>query len=175
MFRIPGAPTLLATKELNALFGLGIDLVANPDKRGDPFISAHSLFLGNKAGCWTGKKLGDYIKPGVKRRVVNGTDDAALIAGYADSFMKVLKAGAVVPDPGAVVEPVQPAPAPSPITTPATPGPEADPNLWAALVAIFISFQERLVPCSPLRQVSGSVGYRAVLRHPFLFRDRCRR
>lgn len=134
-----------ATKELNALFGLGIDLVADPDKRGDPFVSAHSLFLGNKAGWWTGKKLGDYIKPGVKidflnaRRVVNGTDKAAQIAGYADCFMGALKAGAVVPDPGPVVEPIQPAPTPSPIPIPATPEPEAHPSLWAALAAIFIS------------------------------------
>ena len=51
----------VATKRINELFGLGIDLVKNPEKRGDPFISAISLFLGNKEGWWTGKDLLDYI------------------------------------------------------------------------------------------------------------------
>lgn len=82
-----------ATKRLNELFNLGVDLVANPEKRGDPFISAMSLFLGNKEGWWTGKKLGDYLIPGRPdfvnaRRVVNGTDKANTIAGYA----KIIKA-----------------------------------------------------------------------------------
>ncbi|WP_194086914.1 hypothetical protein [Pseudohoeflea suaedae] len=85
-----------ATKRLNQVFGLGVDLVANPGKRGDPFISAHSLFLGNREGWWTGKKLGDYIRPGKAdyknaRRVVNGLDKAALIAGYAIKFERALR------------------------------------------------------------------------------------
>lgn len=88
-----------ATARLNELFGLGIDLVADPDKRGDPFISAMSLFLGNKEGWWTGRKLGDYLIPGRPdfinaRRVVNGTDKAATIAGYAQKFKAAIQAAA---------------------------------------------------------------------------------
>ena len=92
-----------ATKRLNEVFNLGIDLVKNPELRGDPFISAHSLFLGNKEGWWTGKKLQDYID-GIDedddedlrefvnaRRVVNGTDKAATIAGYAMAFSKAIE------------------------------------------------------------------------------------
>jgi putative chitinase len=88
-----------ATRRLNAVFGLGIDLVATPEKRGDPMISAHSLFLGNREGWWTGKKLGDYMAGGKPdyigmRRVINGTDRAELIAGYAAHFEIALKAAA---------------------------------------------------------------------------------
>lgn len=92
-----------ASDRLNKVFNLGIDLVANPDKRGDPFVSAMSLFLGNKEGWWTGKDLHDYID-GIDeseaedlrefieaRRVVNGTDKAKAIAGYAVQFLAALK------------------------------------------------------------------------------------
>lgn len=93
-----------ATKRLNEVFNLGVDLEANPDQRGDPFISAHSLFLGNREGWWTGRDLGDYID-GIDesdeedrreyigaRAVVNGKDRASLIAGYALKFEAALKA-----------------------------------------------------------------------------------
>jgi putative chitinase len=81
------------------MFGLGIDLVANPEQRRDPFVSAMSLFLGNKEGWWTGRKLGDYLIPGRPdfvnaRRVVNGTDKAATIAGYAQKFKVAIQAAA---------------------------------------------------------------------------------
>ncbi|MGE9266421.1 hypothetical protein ACQKHB_23120, partial [Escherichia coli] len=124
-----------ATKELNALFGIGVDLVANPAKRGDPFISAHSLFLGNKEGWWTGKKLGDFIKPGVKvdfinaRRVVNIMDEAEAIARYANAFLVALKAAGPI-----VAEPV-PATPPTPTPTP----PKAPQSFWASLMAFVTS------------------------------------
>lgn len=90
---------LKATTRLNELFGLGIDLVANPEQRRDPFVSAMSLFLGNKEGWWTGRKLGDFLIPGrpdfvQARRVVNGTDKAATIAGYAQKFKAAIQAAA---------------------------------------------------------------------------------
>lgn len=85
-----------ATKRLNELFDLGIDLVANPAGRGDPFISAMSLYLGNHEGWWTARKLRDYLIPGKPdfvnaRRVVNGTDKASTIAGYALKFKKAIQ------------------------------------------------------------------------------------
>jgi putative chitinase len=88
-----------ATTRLNELFHLGIDLVADPEKRRDPFVSAMSLFLGNKEGWWTGRKLGDYLTAGRPdfvnaRRVVNGTDKAATIAGYAAKFKTAIQAAA---------------------------------------------------------------------------------
>jgi hypothetical protein len=63
-----------------------------------------SLFLGNKEGWWTGTDLADFID-GVDeadakdlrefvnaRRLVNGTDKAEKIAGYALIFVRALKA-----------------------------------------------------------------------------------
>lgn len=94
----------VATKRLNEVFGLHLDLVARPHERGDPFVSAHSLFLGNKEGWWTGKELSDYID-GVDegddedlrefinaRRVVNGTDRARDIGRYSLAFERALRA-----------------------------------------------------------------------------------
>lgn len=94
-----------ATKRLNELFGLGIDLVAHPEQRGDPKVSALSLFVGNREGWWTGKGLSKYLD-GIDeadaedlrefinaRHVVNGTDKAAAIGEYALVFEAALKAG----------------------------------------------------------------------------------
>ncbi len=85
-----------ATEELNRMFGLGVDLEAHPEQRGDPRVSALSLFIGNRDGWWTGKRLGQYLVPGdpdfeESRRVVNGTDDAKLIAGYAKAFKAAIQ------------------------------------------------------------------------------------
>lgn len=93
----------VATDELNKRFNLGIDLVADPDKRLDPFISAHSLFLGNLMGWWTGKGLTDYLD-GVDesdaederefvlaRYVINGTDKRHDIAKYALKFERAIR------------------------------------------------------------------------------------
>lgn len=98
-----------ASKRLNEKFGLRVDLEANPGKRGDPLISALSLFLGNKEGWWTGKDLLQYLDGKDEsdeedlrefinaRRVVNGTDKARLIGGYALAFEKALKAAGYAP------------------------------------------------------------------------------
>jgi len=93
----------VATEELNARFGLDLDLVAYPEMRLDPFVSAHSLFLGNLMGWWTGKGLtkyldeddrdewGDYVRC---RYVVNGRDKRELIARYATQFEEaILRSG----------------------------------------------------------------------------------
>lgn len=102
-----------ATDELNARFHLGVDLVNDPGKRGDPFISAHSLFLGNREGWWTGKKLSDYIRKGSPpdwfngRAIVNGDKNTIAegskisngrkLANYADAFLDALKAAGPFP------------------------------------------------------------------------------
>lgn len=78
---------------------LGYDLVRFPDKAMDPKIAADILFAGMQEGWFTGKKLTDYIADGRAdyhnaRRIVNGLDRAALIAGYAKAFESALRAGA---------------------------------------------------------------------------------
>jgi hypothetical protein len=74
---------------------LGIDLVNNPDLALELEISAKILFGGMINGRFTGERLSFYIKSGMKdylnaRRIVNGTDKAKLIAGYAAAFEKAL-------------------------------------------------------------------------------------
>ena len=77
-----------------ALFSkmLSIDLINNPSLALDPTYSAHIAVIGMMQGRFTGKKLSDYIvcgqEPDYKnaRRIINGTDKANLIAGYAKQF-----------------------------------------------------------------------------------------
>jgi putative chitinase len=64
----------------------------------DPRTSAIITVGGMRDGDFTGKKLSDYIKPGSvdyvnARRIVNGTDRAEQIAGYAREYESALRAG----------------------------------------------------------------------------------
>ena len=126
-----------------ASLATGRDLVANPDLAMDPEIAAHIIVAGMRDGWFTGKRLADYTSFRDMRRIVNGTDKADLIAGYAETFEKALKAAPAQP-----VEPAPPPPAPIPPPTPesppaATPAPArpgADLAAWvlgaaAALIA----------------------------------------
>lgn len=117
----------VATKRLNELFNLGIDLVKNPEQRGDPLISALSLFIGNREGWWTGKDIDDYIdnidesdEEDLRefinaRRIVNGTDKATEIGRRALAFEKGLqKAGYKAGKPVPIVPKAPEIPAPAP-------------------------------------------------------------
>jgi putative chitinase len=89
----------------------GRDLVGNPDLALDPHIAALIMVDGMRRGWFTGKKMADYANYKDMRRVVNGTDRADLIAGYADRFETALNAIKVsAPAPA----PVPPSPAPIP-------------------------------------------------------------
>ena len=71
---------------------VGVDLLADPDKAMHPEVAAKILVEGCVRGIFTGKCLADYL-PGDytgARRVVNGTDRAALIGGYARRFEDAL-------------------------------------------------------------------------------------
>jgi len=79
---------------------LGGRLIANYDLALEPAISARIIVRGMREGWFTGKGLRTYL-PEVAdakqfenaRRIVNGTDKAALIAGYAVTFQAALQAG----------------------------------------------------------------------------------
>jgi len=76
---------------------LGVDLVSNPKLAEKPDIAAQILVKGMKLGTFTGKKLSDYVdlkRSDFKgaRKIVNGTDKASLIAGYAKQYDALLKA-----------------------------------------------------------------------------------
>ena len=75
--------------------GLNGALVANLDLAMQPGIAAKIMIYGMREGWFTNKKLSDYIKNGKAdyvgaRRIINGTDDARLIAGYAEKFEMAL-------------------------------------------------------------------------------------
>lgn len=76
---------------------LGLDLLKEPQLAEKPEIAVRILVQGMKFGTFTGKNLGDYVTLQASefagaRRIVNGTDRADLIAGYARQFDKLLKA-----------------------------------------------------------------------------------
>lgn len=80
-----------ATKEL------GVDFANNPDLALDPGHSADIMVQGSMQGWFTGRGIPDYIKYGrwsemvQARRVINGTDKATLIAGYAKTMLTSLE------------------------------------------------------------------------------------
>lgn len=91
---------------------LGIDFVGDPDQALDPVNAYLLLSRALMRGWYTGRKLSDYINAGWcnyigARRTVNGTDRAALIAGYARNFEACLRA-ALLPDDAPVAEAQRP-------------------------------------------------------------------
>ena len=76
---------------------VGLDLVKKPNLALEPEIAAQALVYGCMSGMFTGKDLGDYCNDNETdfvnaRRVVNGTDKAKLIAGYASNFLEAIEA-----------------------------------------------------------------------------------
>lgn len=79
---------------LDAALGLGGSLLRNFDRMLEPDISARALIIGMETGNYTGKALKHYLKQefGTRsefvssRRIINGTDKADKIAGYAVGF-----------------------------------------------------------------------------------------
>jgi putative chitinase len=91
---------------------LGVNLLENPDLAMIPAYAVKLIVHGMTNGWFTGKKLADYDSYENMRRVVNGTDRAALIADYAGKFeyaIKSIKPEPVVPPPPDI-EPVEPWP-----------------------------------------------------------------
>ncbi|PBB75217.1 hypothetical protein CK227_10520 [Mesorhizobium sp. WSM4308] len=113
---------------------LAIDLLRQPDLALLSANAAQIIVLGMVEGWFTGKKLSDYINSAKSdfanaRRVINGTDKADLIAGYAKQYDTLLIAdgyGIAAPQE-ATPAPVQPAPVPpepeAPAAAPVAPQP----------------------------------------------------
>jgi SH3-like domain-containing protein len=93
----------------------------------EPSLALHAdvayriMSHGMRKGSFTGKKLADYIA-GEKcdyvnaRRIINGTDQADRIAGYATKLETVLRDSAMAAVPGGVPTPVA-----APVSAPAAP------------------------------------------------------
>lgn len=94
---------------------LSVAFEANPDLALSPEHAAAILVKGCLEGWFTGRKLSGYINAGETdfinaRRVVNGTDRAVLIAGYAVEFERALQGELPRPAPQPPAEPVSPPP-----------------------------------------------------------------
>lgn len=81
-------------EKLSKVFG--VDFLRNPDLLLTQEWSTKVTLYSMKTGLYTGKKLSDYIYQSKKdyvgaRRIINGTDKAQLIAGYAEMFEKALR------------------------------------------------------------------------------------
>jgi predicted chitinase len=111
---------------------LGVDLVGNPSLAMQPDIAARILVRGCLEGWFTGKRLGDFQPRDYAgmRRVVNGTDRAEQIAGYARAFEAAILAmmqddDAPMASPAVVHQAGNPKPAPreavAPVAAPAAP------------------------------------------------------
>jgi putative chitinase len=111
----------------------GVDMVLNPDLALKPDIAAKVIVRGMSDGMFTGKKLAGFTNYADMRRIVNGTDKAKTIAGYAEKFEKALRAQELAPAP----LPHSPAPTMPPI--PETPS-AANPEPSVGLLKAFLSF-----------------------------------
>lgn len=92
-------------KANDRLHALGIlrpdeDLIASPDLMLRMDVATAALIFGMLEGWYTGKSFNNYIRAvgddlqfRNARRIINGTDKAALIAGYAMAFQAALTKG----------------------------------------------------------------------------------
>lgn len=132
---------------------LGVDLVASPDRALEPEVAAPILYRGMADGWFTGRPMARYIGPNTAeradyaaaRRVVNGTDRADLIAGYAVAFERALRAAGnttqPVEPPKVETPPTAPPPAPKPAYRPSIQLVMAVITGIAALVAAFFGLK----------------------------------
>jgi putative chitinase len=82
---------------------LNLPLAANPDLALQPGIAGDIMRQGMELGWFTGKRFASYLPSGpsgalldefrAARRIINGTDRANLIAGYAVNFQLALFKG----------------------------------------------------------------------------------
>lgn len=97
---------------------IGKDLTVDPDLALEPAIASKIIVHGMTSGWFTGVKMADFTDYKSMRKVVNGTDRADLIAGYARTFEEALKAVPAKP-----ADPPKPEPTPEPEQPPAAPVP----------------------------------------------------
>jgi putative chitinase len=126
-----------ADKEL----GLNGALIRNYDLALDPKIAVQIMFVGMEKGWFTGRSLKTPATYREWRRIINGLDDATLIAGYAERFEAALRLAGYGTALATVTAPVAPAPKPAPAEAPApapsqpAPAPAPKPSLWSRILS----------------------------------------
>lgn len=83
-------------KKADEKLGLGGTLIKNLDRALEPEIAKQTLIVGMIEGWFTGKKLSDYITLKKSdfleaRRIINGKDEANVIAKLAEEYDRDLK------------------------------------------------------------------------------------
>lgn len=81
---------------LRAGRAIGLDLVNNPDLALNADVAAKIMIAGMANGWFTGRKLSDYKTAGGfdyinARRIINGSDRAQLVAGYARKVLAAIR------------------------------------------------------------------------------------
>lgn len=81
----------------------GVPFLTKPELMLELRHSLPVMILGMERGLYTGKKLADYcdtLAPDYveARRIINGTESAAKVAGHARDFQRALKAAGYAPD-----------------------------------------------------------------------------
>lgn len=110
---------------------IGVDLVGNPSLALDPDVATKIAVVGMQRGAFTRVALRDFLPGDYRnaRKIINGTESAAKVAGYAEKFeVAVRRLGSesdVSPRPVDVIDAV-----------PA----DQDRSLWQVLLEIVASF-----------------------------------
>lgn len=67
---------------------IGVDLVGNPSLALDPDVATKIAVVGMQRGAFTGVALRDFLPGDYRnaRKIINGTESAAKVAGYAEKF-----------------------------------------------------------------------------------------
>lgn len=103
---------------------LGVDLIGSPERASEPDIAAKIMVDGMLEGTFTTHKLSDFSSYKAMRRVVNGTDKASTIAGYAVDYEDALRRS----NYGLTwASPITPPPAPAPVPEAPVAPPEPKP------------------------------------------------
>jgi predicted chitinase len=82
---------------LRRVYHMHVDIVRHPELVLRPTIAYRIMSYGMRHGSFTGKKLGDFIRPGRRadyyhaREIINGLDRAGTIAGYAQKLEGILR------------------------------------------------------------------------------------
>ena len=74
----------------------GVDLVSRPERAMEMAVAVDILFTGMRTGAFTGHRLGQYFSEDKEdwtgaRRIINGRDRAALVAGYGRRYLAAIR------------------------------------------------------------------------------------
>jgi putative chitinase len=118
-----------ARRLIREITGEDMDFESKPEKLMEWQYALPLMFLGFERGLWTGAKISQFVNDHVQnfigaRKIINGTDKAKLIAGYAESFLEALTQAKQQPAVAATPAPIEtPQGQSAPVTVDPTPPP----------------------------------------------------